>query len=260
MLLACHKFDPPAGVNKGALPDMVFIHGTGSGGLMWTKQVEYFQARGHRCYVVDLRGHGKSEEPGEMTDLEVHLSDVVETLESSDIKFPAIFVGHSLGSILSISLCERRPEWFEQIFAAALPGRVLKPMTHAFNWALKHSFPRLRNSGWHERMAWRERTLLNTPVHTLEQIVANFAEVNFVDRDIKVQCPVHFSVGRFDPVAPFFFVVRIHKSLPGSTLRIFEWSGHNFMDLQYESFSQWIEEKLQPVGDLSPARGDGTRS
>lgn len=254
MLLACHKFDAPAELKAHCLPDMVFIHGTGSGGLMWTRQVEHFAARGHRCYVLDLRGHGDSAEPGEWTDLEVHLKDVTETLESSDIKFPAIFVGHSLGSILSISLCERRPEWFQQIFAAALPGRVLKPMTHAFNWALKHSFPRLRNTAWHEKMAWREKTLLNTPVHTLEQIVANFAELNFLDREINVKCPLHFSVGRFDPVAPCLFVERIHKTVPGSTLKIFEWSGHNFMDLQYESFSQWIEDRLEPVGDLSESK------
>ena len=225
-------------------PDVVLIHGTGSNGEMWNKQLDFLHKRGHRAYALDLRGHGLSEEPLDTTDLEVHMSDVLETLQTLDLHYPIVLVGHSLGSILSITIAERHPDMVQRVFAASLPGRVLKPMEVAFRWFLKGPFPKLQTLEFKDKLAWRERTLLETKIHTLEQIVENFGDVNFVDRKINVSCPVHFSVGRFDPVAPCVYVEHIHKALPTSTLKIYEWSGHNFMDLQFESFNQWLSGHL----------------
>lgn len=225
-------------------PDVVLIHGTGSSSEMWERQLEYLRTHGYRSFAIDLRGHGKSDEPLSHTDLEVHLNDVLETLESTDIKYPAVFIGHSLGAILSIVIAEKFPERVQRIFAAALPGRILKPMELAFRWFLNGPFPKIREMEFRNKLAWRERTLLSTPVHTLQQIVDNFGDVNFVDKPINVSCPVHFSVGRFDPVAPCMYVTRIHKTMPTSTLDIYEWSGHNFMDLHYHRFNQWLTKHL----------------
>lgn len=225
-------------------PDVVLIHGTGSNGEMWQKQLEFLHKRGHRAYALDLRGHGLSEEPLDITDLEVHIADVMETLQTLDLRYPIVFIGHSLGSILAINIAERHPEMVQRVFAASLPGRVPKPMVAAFRWFLKDAFPKLQSLELGHRLPWRERTLLETKVHTLEQIVANFEDVNFVDRKINVSCPVHLSVGRFDPVAPCVYVEHIHKALPTSTLKIYEWSGHNFMDLQHKSFNKWLTQHL----------------
>ncbi|MCC6976900.1 MAG: alpha/beta hydrolase [Candidatus Melainabacteria bacterium] len=225
-------------------PDVVLLHGTGSNGEMWNRQLEFLHARGHRAYALDLRGHGLSEEPLDTTDLEVHVTDVMETLQTLGLNFPIVFVGHSLGSILSMTIAERHPDMVRRVFAASLPGRVPKAMEVAFRWFLKGAFPKLQSLDVGKNLAWRERTLLETKVHTLEQIVENFGGVNFVDRQLNVSCPVHFSVGRFDPVAPCVYVEHIHKSMPHSTLKIYEWSGHNFMDVQYESFNNWLNQHL----------------
>lgn len=248
MRLHVNTAQPKANTGKGGqnrkLPDVVLIHGTGSNGDMWQKQVEYLVDRGHRCIVPDLRGHGRTEEPGQRTDLEVHLEDITETLRLIDIAYPAVFVGHSLGAIISLTLAERQPDYFQRIFAAAVPGRVLKPMEHAFRWFLNGPYHSLRDSDFHARLPWRERTLLSTSHHTLEQIVDNFADLSLVDRPLNVSCPVHFAVGRFDPVAPYFYVKKLHESLPQSTLKVYEWSGHNFMDLKHKSFYSWLDQHL----------------
>lgn len=213
---------------------------------MWQKQTHHLTERGHRCYVPDLRGHGRTHEPGDLTDLETHIGDIVESLHSADVVYPAVFVGHSLGAIISLTLAERNPEMFKRIFAAAVPGRVFKPMEHAFRWFLNGPFENLReNTDLHSKLAWRERTLLTMPRHTLEQIVDNFADLDLVGNPPKVNCPVHFAVGRFDPVAPFHYVKKLHEKTPQSTLRIYEWSGHNFMDLQHQSFNKWLDEHLK---------------
>lgn len=242
MRLSLQKYDARAVERK--VPDLLFIHGTGSAGEMWKGQVEYFTALGYRCYVVDLRGHGLSEEPEEFTDLDVHLNDVLETLENSDIQFPAAFVGHSLGAIISVSLAARRPELFAAILAAALPGRVLRPVSYAFKLFMNHSYEAIRKRKLHENWRWRERTLLNTRRHALEQIMANFEDVDFVANMPQLPCTLHLAAGLFDPVAPCHYTRRIHKSLSNSTLKIFSMGGHNFMDTFPDAFNQWILKGL----------------
>ncbi|MBA4076364.1 MAG: hypothetical protein C0508_15075, partial [Cyanobacteria bacterium PR.023] len=153
MLLSLQKFEPVQSVDN--LPDLIFIHGTGSAGEMWQAQVRFFTNRGYRCFVVDLRGHGLSSEPQEHTDLDVHISDVLETLENSDIKFPAAFVGHSLGAIISVTLAEQRPELFAAVLAAGLPGRVLKPVSFIFKLFMLYLYDYIKRSNMHKGWAWR---------------------------------------------------------------------------------------------------------
>jgi pimeloyl-ACP methyl ester carboxylesterase len=241
MRLSLQKYDQRA---ERKTPDLLFIHGTGSAGEMWKGQVDYFTGLGYRCYVIDLRGHGLSEEPEEFTDLEVHLSDVLETLENSDIEFPAAFVGHSLGAIISVSLAGRRPELFAAILAAALPGRVFKPISYVFKLFMNHTYEPIRKRKLHEGWRWRERTLLNTNRHALEQIMANFSDIDFVSKMPELPCTLHMAAGRFDPVAPCHYTQKIHKQMPNSTLKVFTMGGHNFMDTFPDDFNQWILKGL----------------
>jgi pimeloyl-ACP methyl ester carboxylesterase len=212
---------------------------------MWTPQVELLTGLGYRCFVIDLRGHGQSHEPREHTDLSVHKADVLETIENSPIRFPAVFVGHSLGAILSLTLAEDRPELISLVFAAGFPGRLLKPITYVFKLFMEHGYDPLKAKNWHKGWAFRPRTLIETDKHSLEQIVANFGELDFITNLPKVKCKVHLAAGRFDPVAPSFYALEVHRALPTSTFKMFEWGGHNFMDTHPKTFNKWLVEGLQ---------------
>ena len=74
-----HRADGPA------KPDVIFIHGTGSNSEMWQPQVDALKMRGYRSFLLDLRGHGATHEPKEPTGIDVHIQDVLETLEKSAI-------------------------------------------------------------------------------------------------------------------------------------------------------------------------------
>lgn len=231
--------------SNGKTPDVVLIHGTGANADMWQPQVQVLVKHGYRCFLPELRGHGETEEPGEQTDVEVHLQDILETFASLHIAYPAVFIGHSLGAIISLALAERQPELVREILAVAMPGRVLRPISHAFRWFLNGPYNKVKGTKLHRYLPWRERTLISTHHHTLEQILVNFDRLNYVEQPLRITCPVHFAVGRLDPVALFLFVERMHKALPGSTLKIFEWAGHNCMDEQPEKFNAWLLEKLR---------------
>ena len=232
-------------VSGAGLPDVVFLHGTGSAGEMWDKQAAFLSGHGYRCFVLDLRGHGSSHEPEEDTDINVHISDVLETLDHVGVKYPAAFVGHSLGAIISVTLAEQRPELFYTILAAGLPGRVLKPMSFAFKLFMNHSYDAIKKSRIHKNWSWRPRTLIETRRHALEQILINFEDIDFITRMPQLPCTMHLAAGRFDPVAPCHYIVKLHKALPNTTLKIFEFGGHNFMDSFPDSFNEWILTSLR---------------
>lgn len=225
--------------------DIVLIHGTGARAEMWQRQIDQLVAKGYRCIVPDLRGHGDSDEPGEQTDIEAHLNDVLETLDAAELAHPAIFAGHSLGAIIAIELAQRRPEMVSKILAVAMPGRVPVLTVEAFRWFLGWPYKSLRETQLHRNLGWRPRVLVETNRHALEQIMLNFATIDYCGNVPKVDCPVHFVVGRLDPVAPYVYAQKLHQAIPGSTMHLIEWAGHNCMDSQPRAFDRWFWEKLE---------------
>jgi pimeloyl-ACP methyl ester carboxylesterase len=223
----------------------VLIHGTGSGAEMWRPHLSSLVAKGYRCFLPDLRGHGSSHEPEEQTDIDVHLRDLDETFKKLDINFPAIFIGHSLGATISLYLAERHPELVKQVFAVGMPGKVPPAIAIAFRVYLSWPYEKLRGTDLHKSLPMRQRMLIDTHKHALTQIVNNFGDLDFVSNVLDVKCPVHFAVGRFDPVAPHYYTAKMHEAMPGSTLQVFEWGGHNFMDQYPEKFGDWLSKYLE---------------
>ncbi len=225
--------------------NIIFLHGTGSGSRMWKNQVAFFSAQGYPCTVIDLRGHGASHEPYEKTDLAVHKNDVIETLKAHNVPLPAYFVGHSLGAIISVALAESHPELVRGVFAACLPGKVLPPVTMAFRAFINGPLQALKESDFRKQLGWREQILVEMPVFTLKEIANNFADIDFLNQLPDVKCPVHIAAARFDPIAVCGQAKKMHRKLPGSTLKIFEWAGHNAMDYRVSDFNNWIADYLE---------------
>ena len=251
MLLSHREYAAEGGISVNK-PDVVLIHGTGADATLWQPQIALLAKMGHRCILPELRGHGRSLEPGEPTNLDVHISDVLETLQAASVRYPAVFIGHSLGAIISVVLAERQPELFEKIIAVSLPGRVPRPVSILFRFLVTWPFALVKGTIIHKRLPRRERILIDTELFSLKQIVFNLAHVNFVDRRLNVRCPIHFSVGRLDVVAPWVHVVKMHKGLPHSTVKIFEWAGHCCMDDQPEQFNEWFLDSMAlPASTIS---------
>lgn len=230
---------------SGTRGDVVLIHGTGARAEMWAPQIRILEKAGWHCIVPDLRGHGESHEPGDRTDLELHLQDISETLNLFEMCYPAVFVGHSLGSIISLELAALRPELVSKILAVSLPGKVPWITVSAFEAFLKFPYQTIRNTPIHRNLGWREQVLLDTNHHALKQILENFKNLDYLAQLPEVQCPVHFAVGRLDPVAPWQHVESMHKKLAGSSFKLIEWAGHNCMDSQPVEFNKWFKEKME---------------
>jgi pimeloyl-ACP methyl ester carboxylesterase len=89
-----------AGGEEGERPPIVLIHGAGGTHLFWPPEVR--RLPGYRVFALDLPGHGKSEGRGQQT-VSAYMEAVLDWLQALGIH-RAVFVGHSMGSAIALSL------------------------------------------------------------------------------------------------------------------------------------------------------------
>jgi sigma-B regulation protein RsbQ len=98
-------------------PAIVFAHGLGCDQSMWRHAAPAF-ARDHRVVLFDHVGFGGSDvasyDARRHAALDGYADDVVELLEELDLG-PAVFVGHSVSSMIGVLAANRRPDLFDRL-------------------------------------------------------------------------------------------------------------------------------------------------
>lgn len=115
--------------SPSAKGDMVLIPGLGCAGAVWDSTVERFGAR-YRCHVFTLAGFGGV--PGRaLPFVATRQADVVGYLREHGIEKP-VFVGHSLGAMLSLRIAADHPELPRAVVAVdGLPSLGAVMFEHA---------------------------------------------------------------------------------------------------------------------------------
>lgn len=94
------------GSEEGKRPPVVLIHGAGGTHLYWPSEIR--RLPGYRVFALDLPGHGKSSGRAEQS-ISGYTGSILEWLEAAGLH-SAIFVGHSMGSAIALSLALEHPE------------------------------------------------------------------------------------------------------------------------------------------------------
>ncbi|KAJ3341209.1 hypothetical protein HDU93_005400 [Gonapodya sp. JEL0774] len=95
---------------------VVFLHGLGSNRLSWLECAEELAAKGYRCYLLDARGHGRSDRVATAPDdgyrMEQYTSDPVSFLDQivKPTGRKCVMVGHSLGAAMTYGCTAVRQE------------------------------------------------------------------------------------------------------------------------------------------------------
>lgn len=113
-----HKeFDPE-------LPSVVFIHGTGQDHTIWVLPTRYFARHQRNVLAIDLPGHGRSGGKP-LTSIEAMADWIIRVMDTTGIDSAAM-VGHSLGSLVAISLAAKYADRVRVIglVGTAFPMRV----------------------------------------------------------------------------------------------------------------------------------------
>lgn len=87
---------------------LLFLHGLGSSGRDWEKQVPHF-AENYQVITFDIRGHGRSEKPAGPYSIPLFASDIAAFIEALNLP-PVHVVGISMGGMIAFQLAVDRPE------------------------------------------------------------------------------------------------------------------------------------------------------
>jgi pimeloyl-ACP methyl ester carboxylesterase len=95
----------------GSSPARVFVHGLGSNGIaVFGRYIGRRELGGRRAILVDLPGHGASDQPLDFAyDLDAHAAAVAAVCTAAGVAGIDL-VGHSLGGDTSIVVAARNPE------------------------------------------------------------------------------------------------------------------------------------------------------
>ncbi|MEV5573885.1 alpha/beta hydrolase [Spirillospora sp. NPDC052269] len=107
-------------------PPLVLLHALGEGAADWDEVVPAF-ARHWRVYALDLRGHGRSDWPGEYS-LEAMRADVLGFLDALALGRVDL-IGHSMGGIVAYLLAGEHPERVGRLILEDAPAPLPRKRT-----------------------------------------------------------------------------------------------------------------------------------
>ncbi|MFF7140168.1 alpha/beta fold hydrolase [Streptomyces nodosus] len=141
-------------------PPLVLLHALGEDATDWEVVVPAL-ARSRRVYALDLRGHGRSDWPGEYS-LELMQTDVLRFLDALGLG-PVDLIGHSMGGIVAYLLAENCPQRVSRLVledvSTPRPRERTTPTrpdgTLTFDWEMVLAVRRqidVPDPGWLERL------------------------------------------------------------------------------------------------------------
>lgn len=88
---------------------IVLIHGFGASIGHWRRNIPALAEAGYKVFAIDLLGFGKSDKPCLTYTLELW-QDLLKDFAAIHIQTPAIFVGNSIGALLSLMILANHPD------------------------------------------------------------------------------------------------------------------------------------------------------
>ncbi|GGZ58774.1 alpha/beta fold hydrolase [Streptomyces bluensis] len=101
-----------------AAPPVVLLHALGEDATDWEPVVPLL-ARSRRVYALDLRGHGRSDWPGDYS-LELMRADVLRFLDALGLDRVDL-IGHSMGGIVAYLLAQDHPQRVTRLVLEDVP-------------------------------------------------------------------------------------------------------------------------------------------
>jgi pimeloyl-ACP methyl ester carboxylesterase len=229
---ANHEIDP-------AKRTVVFIHGAGLDHSWFGLQSRYFGYHGYNVLALDLPGHGKSAGAA-LTSVPEMADWVIGVLDAAKVQ-RASFVGHSMGTLISLDCAARYPQRVERIalIATAVPMKVGEAFLDA---ARKNSYdafdmstiwghaPQVPLGGNPNPGMW----MYGDTQARLERLgpgvlYADLKACNDYSFAGEVKCPALFILGKRDVMTPPRAAKGLQDKIPGAKTVVIDFSGHSLM-------------------------------
>jgi pimeloyl-ACP methyl ester carboxylesterase len=228
---------------SGEKPPVVLIHGAGGTHLYWPSEVR--RLPGCRVLALDLPGHGKSGGRG-FQSISSYAQVLVSWLETMHLH-KAVFVGHSMGGAICLSLALYYPEYVKGLGLVGTAARLAvnpqilensaSPTTfsNAIEMVIRFSFGSKAPPSLVEAATRRMAETRPSVLH------GDFLACNAFDvtqQVSEIHHPAIVICGEEDQMAPLRQSQFLATNLPGARLETFPNAGHMVM-----------LEQPQPVAD-----------
>jgi pimeloyl-ACP methyl ester carboxylesterase len=228
---------------------LVLIHGAGGTHLYWPSEIR--RLPGYRIFALDLPGHGKSGGCG-LQSIPAYTRAVLDWLEGIGLN-SAVFVGHSMGSAIALSLALEAPE---HVLALGLVGAGAKLQVAAaimesassattyhnaieliIGGCFSEDAPEALTSNAARRMAETRQTVLHGDFLAC-------ADFDLSERVSEISKPTLVVCGEVDRMTPVRYSQFLAAAISGAQLVVIPGAGHMVMLEQpgqvAEAFSRFL--------------------
>jgi sigma-B regulation protein RsbQ len=227
---------------------IIFSPGFGCDQTVWKSVADAFE-KDYQVVLFDYVGSGRSDirayDSIKYSSLQGYAQDVLDICSALDLK-EAVFVGHSVGSMIGILASLRHPEYFSHLVMIGPSPCYLNDPPHYYGGFQKEELLGLIDMMEKNYIGWANvfaQTVTNNPERPevklqLEErfcstdpiIARQFAEAAFFSDNRcdlkKVTVPSLILQCSNDIIAPTAVGEYIHQHLPNSMLKIMEATGH----------------------------------
>jgi pimeloyl-ACP methyl ester carboxylesterase len=218
---------------------LLLLHGYTDTSRSWTQVAPYLLR--HRLLIPDQRGHGGSDSPACCYSASAFADDARLFLDSMKVGRAAV-AGHSLGSMVAMTLAAEHPERVSRL--ALIGSTALVPVKRGdWLWTNAHALKAPLDPGsdflreWHPAnqptpvdKAFAEAAMaeiLAVPLHVWRGVMRELADVPAGRHAADIRAPVLILSGGKDPLFPAEHHAALVKAFPQAEARVFPDLGHN---------------------------------
>ncbi len=233
-------------------PAVVLIHGAGGTHLYWPSELR--RLAGFQVYALDLPGHGKSSGRG-MQSIPAYRDVILEWMGAIGLQ-KAVFVGHSMGSAIALSMALEAPHQVSGLGLLGAGARLRvapeilenagQPSTFqsAVQFVIQSSFSPKTSPEFIELA--RLRMSETRP----SVLLGDFQACNEFDETTRlsqIYQPVLVLIGEDDKMTPPRYAQFLADKLPHAELRLVPDAGHMLMLERPQEVAQLLREFLVSI-------------
>jgi pimeloyl-ACP methyl ester carboxylesterase len=253
---AIHYFHAGRTTLPNVAPDLgrgelvVFIHGAGSNGNTWQRQLAGL-ADVHSPLAFDFPGHGRSGGTESLKSIAAYCDCVVAFADALRLR-PAVLVGCSMGGAVAMELARTHPARVRALVLVSSAARFDLPQATLDTWRnvmrgrAQQPFTTEAFSPKTEfavmREMWMEQVKTDPRVRYFDLLACNQFDVSARLDAIKV--PTLVIAGRDDGITPIERSEVLHKGIAGSKLVVIDDAGHAVPNEKPEAFNAALREFL----------------